>query len=370
MATIKGATNASKKLDTGAIRFVAPERYIPGNRLNEASDVFAFGMTCYQILSGRVPYHEEHDDEVVKEYIKGGHFPTKIEFVPEKIWSILESSWGPVAVRPTFRTISQELAFALKTFPKAAKGDFADDGTPVPSGSTAVRSDGTLAQNVASGYSVNYMASAPSEVSAVSSMPSNVRQVPFVSGQNRASVAASNVSTTQQPYMDPRMASAPQHYLEKQPLPQGPHPGMASLPPQLPGYVSHQHPGMQSMPANHGYAHPGMPHMAQVQRQPTQTIVIQAPAPTPAPVTAPTPYYSTRIFGRFPQTITCNTCKQPTVTLTSTSAGAGAWALAGCLCFLGLCCCAPLPLMSENCKETKHNCGNCGAYAGAAKFLF
>ncbi|KAI8910102.1 kinase-like domain-containing protein, partial [Gorgonomyces haynaldii] len=79
----------NKKM-TEAIRWIAPERYGRRFRLAPSYDIFAFGMTCYQILTGRVPFDEESNDQIVKEWIREGEVPDRPTNVPDYVWDLFE----------------------------------------------------------------------------------------------------------------------------------------------------------------------------------------------------------------------------------------------------------------------------------------
>src|SRR5689334_14462006 len=119
MAATKTSTNSSKiRPETGALRFVAPERYKRGTRIGEPSDMFAFAMTFYQIIVGKLPFYEgttnilrvESNQEIVKEWIKDGERPFKLERMQDDIWQLIEKAWRQVPEdRPTFKEMAEEI---------------------------------------------------------------------------------------------------------------------------------------------------------------------------------------------------------------------------------------------------------------------
>lgn len=116
MAGPKVATNSTKRPETGATRFVAPERYKRGNKISESTDVFAFAMTFYQILTSYLPFYEEANGDVVKDWIKDGERPDRPSDLPENIWSLLQAAWNhDPMIRPTFQEISVSLSVILKS---------------------------------------------------------------------------------------------------------------------------------------------------------------------------------------------------------------------------------------------------------------
>ncbi|KAJ3272432.1 hypothetical protein HDV01_005501 [Terramyces sp. JEL0728] len=96
---------------TEAVRWIAPERYKRGSKVTgEMLDVFAFAMTSYQILAGKLPFSEEPNDEVVKEWIKDGERPDKLENIPAGVWSVISDCWAQNPIeRPAFGQITSKL---------------------------------------------------------------------------------------------------------------------------------------------------------------------------------------------------------------------------------------------------------------------
>jgi hypothetical protein len=91
-------------------RWLAPERYQSYSQPNQFSDVFSFGMTCYEIIFGKVPFYEHGDHEKIKDMIMNGERPTCPIAIPIDLWSILERCWdSSVQKRPTFKMIIKEL---------------------------------------------------------------------------------------------------------------------------------------------------------------------------------------------------------------------------------------------------------------------
>ncbi|KAJ3374008.1 Leucine-rich repeat serine/threonine-protein kinase 2, partial [Entophlyctis sp. JEL0112] len=71
----KGKTTADSKSFTEAFRWRAPESYIQAYCRDFPLDVFAFGMTSYEIFSGQLPYHFERDRGTVCDWISVGRMP-------------------------------------------------------------------------------------------------------------------------------------------------------------------------------------------------------------------------------------------------------------------------------------------------------
>ncbi|KAJ3301180.1 hypothetical protein HDV03_001215 [Kappamyces sp. JEL0829] len=123
LSKLKDKTN-SKRVLSGAARYVAPERYFKGFVINESSDCFAFAMTAYHVLIGETPWCHDSDD-VVKEKVKNNIRPMKPNFVPDALWSIISDCWSSQpSNRPPFTSISQSLQLVLSTLPRGFDSDF------------------------------------------------------------------------------------------------------------------------------------------------------------------------------------------------------------------------------------------------------
>ncbi|KAJ3319636.1 hypothetical protein HDV06_006198 [Boothiomyces sp. JEL0866] len=111
---------------TGAVRWIAPERYKRGSKVTgEFLDIFAFAMTSYQILSGSIPFFEETDDDVVKEWIKEGERPYKPSNIPDSIWDVITSCWAHnPCERPSFAQISLKIQKEYKNISLETKSLF------------------------------------------------------------------------------------------------------------------------------------------------------------------------------------------------------------------------------------------------------
>ncbi|KZT25005.1 kinase-like protein [Neolentinus lepideus HHB14362 ss-1] len=86
-----------------APRWAAPEIYIHDSKgqaaeFNTACDVYAFGSVTYQILSGRIPYHDlKTDVQVVLallDYRKPTHPTDGIDHIPDEYRMLLQECWA------------------------------------------------------------------------------------------------------------------------------------------------------------------------------------------------------------------------------------------------------------------------------------
>ncbi|KAJ3345151.1 hypothetical protein HDU91_007458 [Kappamyces sp. JEL0680] len=122
MSSVKHSTNSTRKQETGAVRFVAPERYRPKSKINEASDMFAFAMSFYHALVGKAPFYEEYNDTIVKDWIQQGHRPEKTDEIPNEVWDLLNTCWcQDEKDRPKFTFVAETLASILENLPRISR---------------------------------------------------------------------------------------------------------------------------------------------------------------------------------------------------------------------------------------------------------
>ena len=91
-------------------RWMSPEA-IDRRRFSEASDVWAFGVTAWELLSGGMfPFSRiQSDEEVAKRVCLGERLP-RPDGCSDALWRIIEACWGlnPKG-RPRFSAIASEL---------------------------------------------------------------------------------------------------------------------------------------------------------------------------------------------------------------------------------------------------------------------
>ncbi|KAF9641993.1 kinase-like protein, partial [Thelephora ganbajun] len=82
-------------------RWCAPELLggdvVSATRPTYASDVFSFGMVVLEVFSGKAPFHEVSDNEVVK-WVRSGERPNRPtgsdKFgLSDTLWEVIERCW-------------------------------------------------------------------------------------------------------------------------------------------------------------------------------------------------------------------------------------------------------------------------------------
>ncbi|KAL6605492.1 hypothetical protein U3516DRAFT_556444 [Neocallimastix sp. 'constans'] len=75
-----------------------------------ASDVYSFGMLCYEIFSGGDVPFSDIPENIIPEAVKSGRRPSRPSGCPDEIWSLMQKCWDiNPDKRPTFYEISQNL---------------------------------------------------------------------------------------------------------------------------------------------------------------------------------------------------------------------------------------------------------------------
>ncbi|KIJ52444.1 hypothetical protein M422DRAFT_243228 [Sphaerobolus stellatus SS14] len=91
LSETRGLTTTSEA--AGSLRWMAPE-LLKGNngKVTKASDVWAFGMTTIEIISGKRPFFEINLDPVVLRTVVEGNIPSRND-MPDEIWSVCLACW-------------------------------------------------------------------------------------------------------------------------------------------------------------------------------------------------------------------------------------------------------------------------------------
>ena len=78
----------------GTLAFMAPELFIKGGEYSVSSDIYALGVTLYQLLSGHLPFHGDTKDRLIREHM--GKTPPRIQSfnpkVPDGIARVIEKA--------------------------------------------------------------------------------------------------------------------------------------------------------------------------------------------------------------------------------------------------------------------------------------
>ncbi|CAE6460990.1 unnamed protein product [Rhizoctonia solani] len=98
-----------------SLRWAAPEFFTEGKSLaNKSSDVWAYGMTALEILTGKLPFEDMSDFNYVAAQVKGTLSPTrpnsKTPPISDGLWEVLKLCWSQHPDnRPSIITVKNRL---------------------------------------------------------------------------------------------------------------------------------------------------------------------------------------------------------------------------------------------------------------------
>ncbi|KAJ1548731.1 hypothetical protein HK405_016009, partial [Cladochytrium tenue] len=114
-ATLKKITSTRRTSSTGTaggsvagtLRWMAPERLL-GGPLTQAVDVYAFAMTCFEVVSdGDIPLTDVPDALVYQFVVERSVRPVRPERCPQAMWDLMVQCWHPDPLqRPSFAAVS------------------------------------------------------------------------------------------------------------------------------------------------------------------------------------------------------------------------------------------------------------------------
>lgn len=106
-------TLLEEDLDVGTIRWMSPEVMNGSSKPYDPfkSDIYSFGMVCYEILVGRVHFYEINKLDEVKKKVLGGERPILQEWIPLHLKIFIEGCWlEKESERPSFADIFRKLS--------------------------------------------------------------------------------------------------------------------------------------------------------------------------------------------------------------------------------------------------------------------
>ncbi|KZT39863.1 kinase-like protein [Sistotremastrum suecicum HHB10207 ss-3] len=109
--------NTATESVNGTTRWMSPELLSASNdrkSLTIASDIYAYGITAWEIVTGKLPYHDLIDTKVILEVTKGLR-PTRPRDISDALWNVMQQCWDvDVKVRPSMGSV-------LRAFHKIAE---------------------------------------------------------------------------------------------------------------------------------------------------------------------------------------------------------------------------------------------------------
>ncbi|KAJ7019357.1 kinase-like domain-containing protein [Mycena alexandri] len=129
-------TNSTAPAHGGTARYQAPELFQGDSQNSFGSDVYAFACVCYEILTGKVPFHEFPNDMKVMFGVAAGKRPSRPIScsgtpVLDSLWELLQNCWdGELEMRPTTEQIVDRLVGpTIRATTTSSKTDWDDTFT-------------------------------------------------------------------------------------------------------------------------------------------------------------------------------------------------------------------------------------------------
>ncbi|OCH85621.1 kinase-like protein, partial [Obba rivulosa] len=120
---------AATSIGSGTVRWMAPELFDPESyglsrvEITQQSDIYALGITIWELFSERPPFHAVLRDVRVIQHILSGMRPSRPQDsvtlgLSDEVWSLVEQCWSEDRhQRPDSTTIIERLSSALSSAP-------------------------------------------------------------------------------------------------------------------------------------------------------------------------------------------------------------------------------------------------------------
>jgi hypothetical protein len=127
----------------GTVDYMAPEQYTDAKSVDQRADIYALGMTLYEMLAGRLPWNPSDTEFTVMSLKAKGELPPPTDFYPEIPAGVVKVIRAATTVKPSERIQSIDGFIAALNGEDAAlerNGEWAAE-TPTDAGSADIAGD-------------------------------------------------------------------------------------------------------------------------------------------------------------------------------------------------------------------------------------
>ena len=106
IAKAVGSGKTKTGVGMGTVDYMSPEQHTDAGKVDERADVYALGMTLYEMLAGRLPWGDELDALMVLQKKLMGEIPPPTDFYPDIPPEVVAALMGALATERDDRTAS------------------------------------------------------------------------------------------------------------------------------------------------------------------------------------------------------------------------------------------------------------------------
>jgi TPR repeat protein/Ran GTPase-activating protein (RanGAP) involved in mRNA processing and transport/predicted Ser/Thr protein kinase len=126
LVQVKRESLMSTKGAVGTVAWMPPESFQRRATYTEASDIYAFAVTCWEIAARKTPFEDATNPAIIPTWVQAGEREEIPKDCPSKLATLIEACWaGEAATRPSADTVVRYLKSAYENF-----GLFAKQQTP------------------------------------------------------------------------------------------------------------------------------------------------------------------------------------------------------------------------------------------------
>jgi len=104
-----GSGKTKTGVGMGTVHYMAPEQHTDAGKVDERADVYALGMTLYEMLAGRLPWGPELDALGILQKKMSGDLPPPTDFYPDIVPEVVEALMAALTTERDTRTESVSL---------------------------------------------------------------------------------------------------------------------------------------------------------------------------------------------------------------------------------------------------------------------